>query len=72
MLLKLHAWLYRTFGYYSSYARRKEDEFISELKPESEFADGLLRGAWQAKHGFYRTSTQVSKSLAKRRKKWKR
>ncbi len=82
MLLKIHAWIYRTFGYYSNYAKTKEwkhieknlqkyfDEYVlNNLQAEMKFEHyvGIYIGSWQAKNGFYRSSKQFKRRL----KKWK-
>lgn len=65
-MLKLHAWIYRTFGIYTKYSRKKEQEYVKSLGEVSEFEYGLTIGTWQMKHGFYRTSKQLKKRI----KRW--
>ena len=62
-MLKLHAWFYRTFGYYTKYAKKKENEYIKSLGEISDFEHGLMTGTWHMDNGFYRTSKQLKKRL---------
>jgi len=71
--LKLHAWFYRRTGIYTKYARKKEQEFVNgEIGDEQGLGRDLLIGAWQAKHGFYRTSEQHKIDIRKRMEKRKK
>lgn len=69
MLLKIHAWIYRAFGIFTEYARKKEKEYIDSLGNVSDVEKSILRGCWQAEKGFYRTHKQVMKGIKKRHKK---
>lgn len=67
MILKIKAWIYRNTGIYL--AHREENEYVEskqfwkvfrklmknneDLGPEAAY--GILVGAWQSEHGFYRT-----------------
>lgn len=72
VLLKLHAWVYRTFGIFTKYARKKEKEYMESLGDVSDFEKDISRGCWQAKNGFYRTSKQVMRQFKKKVKNGKR
>ena len=72
MILGLHAWFYRSFGYYTKYAKKKEQEYVKSLGEVSDFENGLMIGAWQMKHGFCRTSKQVFSNRAFRKRMKKR
>lgn len=65
MLLKLHAFIYRRFGIYTNYARKKEREYLDDLGDTSEFEEMMAKGVWQARNGFYRTHKQVVKEFKK-------
>lgn len=69
MVLKFHAWIYRTFGVFTSYAERKQDEYLKTLTNPTEFEIMLATGCWQAEHGFYRTWEQVQQDLRRKREK---
>jgi hypothetical protein len=72
MLLKLHAWVYRTFGIFTKYARKKETEYIKSLEDVSDFEKDIYIGCWHAKNGFYRTNKQVMRQLKRKVKNGKR
>ena len=63
MILKIHGRIYRTFGYYTKYAIRKEQEYVKSLGELSEFETNLMISMWQVKYGFYRTSKQLKKRI---------
>jgi hypothetical protein len=65
MLLKLHAFIYRKFGIYTNYARKKEKEYLDSLGILSEFEEIMAKGVWQAQNGFYRTHKQIVKQFKK-------
>jgi|VirMetMinimDraft_7_1064189.scaffolds.fasta_scaffold22451_5 hypothetical protein len=67
-ILKLHGRIYEFFGYYTKYARRKEQEHVKSLGELSEFETNLAIGMWQIKYGFCRSS----KHLMKRIKRFKK
>lgn len=69
MLLKIHAWIYRTFGIFTKYARKKEREYTNSLGDISDVEKEIFIGCWQAEKGFYRTHKQVMKGIKKRYKK---
>ena len=54
MILKLHAWLYRKFGIFTKYARKKENEYINSLGEVSDLEKGLLIGTWHVENGFFK------------------
>ena len=70
-MLFIHAWIYRTFGIYTKYARKKEREYIKSLGKISELETSLMTGTWQAKYGFCSTMKQVfcERNIKKRAKK---
>ena len=72
ILLKLHAWIYRKFGIFTKYARKKEKEYMESLGDVSDVEKDIFRGCWQAKNGFYRTNKQVMKQFKKKVKNGKR
>lgn len=61
MLLKLHAFIYRRFGIYTNYAKKRADQYIDELGDISETEKEIMKGVWQARNGFYRTHRQIVK-----------
>jgi hypothetical protein len=68
MLLKIHAWIYRKFGIFTKYARKKEKEYMESLGDVSDVEKDIFRGCWQAKNGFYKTSKQLKIKLKKKAK----
>jgi hypothetical protein len=66
MLLKIHAWIYRKFGIFTKYARKKEKEYMESLGDVSDVEKNIFIGCWQAQNGFYRTSKQLKYKLKKR------
>lgn len=76
MLLKISAFIYRHFSIFTKYARKKEQQYIKSLSPNtSDFEKNILISVWQANHGFYRASKHLKrdhKKLLKRLGKYKR
>ena len=80
MILKFWAFIYRTTGYFSNYARKEEREYIQTTMPliemkyigedlSLETKISIEKGLWQAKNGFYITSKQFKKITKKKLKK---
>jgi len=82
MLLKIVAWIYRKTGYYSNYAKFKEQKYIlkniqeyyinysqNDICKEMTFEKfvNIYRGIWQDDHGFARPFN--SKTLMRKIKK---
>jgi len=83
MILKFWAFIYRTTGYFSNYARKKESEYIKTIMPLIEMKYNgmdfslenkisLETGLWQAHNGFYRSSKNFKRSMNKTFKKIKK
>lgn len=71
LILKIHAWVYRKFGTYTKYARKKEQEYLDSVIciNATETDKSLIIGSWQAKNGFYRSSKHIKKDLRRLRNK---
>jgi len=83
MILKFWAFIYRTTGYFSNYARKKESEYIKTIMPliemryvgedfSLETKISIETGLWQAQNGFYKSSKHLKRSMNKTLKRIKK
>ena len=70
-MIKFWAFLYRTTGWYSPFARLAEYKHIRKAMEESKSSMymNLMIGLWQAQNGFTRSYTIKTKPKPKKRKR---